>query len=92
MWTHISKNVIEEKYGGQKANMSAEYWPPKKELMTTTSRENQNNLISVEQYKKLYNDKKLLNRKIYLAHVYVIPERPTNYSEDLIRETLMTFL
>jgi len=48
MWTHISKNVIEEKYGGQKANMSAEYWPPKKELMTTTSRENQNNLISVE--------------------------------------------
>jgi hypothetical protein len=48
MWTHISKEVIEQQYGGNLANIKNSYWPPNKELLlfVDRSKDKENNLIS----------------------------------------------
>jgi hypothetical protein len=29
MWNHISRDTIEQKYGGNMANMTGSFWPPR---------------------------------------------------------------
>lgn len=37
MWTHIDKEIVEEKYGGTLPNQTGPYWPPSQKLMNYTS-------------------------------------------------------
>jgi allantoicase len=33
MWTHIDKNIIERKYGGNMNQITENFWPPNEKLM-----------------------------------------------------------
>jgi hypothetical protein len=49
MWTHISKDTIEQKYGGNMQNLKNAFWPPSKPLLlfVDRSKDAQNGLISL---------------------------------------------
>lgn len=71
MWTHMSKRTVEVQYNGQMPNLSGPYWPPRKEhlLFTDQERENQNGLISIDEYVHLFKEKRLVGRKILKKHI-----------------------
>ena len=50
MWTHISKEVIEQQYGGNLSNIQNSYWPPNKALLlfVDRSKDIENNLVTPE--------------------------------------------
>lgn len=72
MWTHISKEVIEQQYGGNLPNIRNSYWPPNKELLlfVDRSKDKENNLISPERYRELYEEGQLKSTKILKKFVY----------------------
>jgi len=66
MWTHISKNIIEKQYGGNMPDLRDSFWPPRQHLLTFIDQpvQQNNDLVSPEQYRHLYLTDKLHQRKI----------------------------
>lgn len=66
MWTHISKDIIEKQYGGNLPNINDSYWPPNKQLLLFVdhSKNTENGLISQQQYRIMFKDERLKDRKI----------------------------
>lgn len=54
MWTHISKEVIEQQYGGSLRDIAKNYWPPSQQLLTHEDKVSDNPLISKEKYQELF--------------------------------------
>lgn len=72
MWTHISKEIIEEQYGGNLPNIQNSYWPPNKQLLlfVDRSKDKENGLISPEDYRRLFEQGSLNGRKVLKKYVH----------------------
>lgn len=66
MWTHVSRDTIEQQYGGNMRNLQSGFWPPSKELLrfVNTARQTANGLVSPEEYLSLFSEGKLAGRKV----------------------------
>jgi hypothetical protein len=75
MWTHISKDAIEQQYGGNMQNVKPPFWPPNQQLLKFVNGQKQaeNKLITPEKYLSLYNEGKLKGRKVLKSYVWKEP-------------------
>lgn len=75
MWTHVSKETIEQQYGGNMHNIQSNFWPPSKDLLRfiNTQKQAENNLISPEKYFSLFTEGKLKGRKVLKSLVWKEP-------------------
>ena len=66
MWTHISRAIVEQRYGGDMPNLVNNFWPPRQDflLFTDPRAQSANNLITTEEYGNLWSQDKLLARKV----------------------------
>lgn len=89
MWTHISKDTIEQQYGGNMNNIKDSFWPPSEQLLTFVekNKEIESRLISREQYRKLYEEGKLIKRKILRSLVWKEEPAPV---QEVVRASVVS--
>ena len=70
MWTHIDKKSVERKFGGTMEDLTADFWPPSKQLLNLGIESAVQNVpltghITKENYEGLYMSGRLAHRKVY---------------------------
>lgn len=84
MWSHISKDIIEAKYGGNMPNFAGGYWPPSKQLMLfeDLAVQKENGLITPSTYEMYYQNGKLNATKVHQGHAGLNKPPPAPIEEN----------